>query len=153
MRKEIKLNKILGIKGNEIIILREYFEYNNDHKGFVGCYLVPLTQNEVDERSDVEYIAEFIEGSGLKRRKGQSWGELAEEIIEQTQYDGTYFPFQDDSYVYEIGESELIKWCEENGIKNVVTFECVGGGRIFNKDEEKKFYNKYIKQKLRNTPG
>jgi hypothetical protein len=147
MRKDVYRILDYNEKTSEIRCITSIFDNGDGFKGVTGCILQPLTYSDVEDRNDVEYLAEFLESSGLEKKKKQTWEEFAEEILEGAEYQDTYFPFQDDSYVYRIGERKLLEFCEELGLEDIQTFECVGGGRIFNEEEERELFKELLENK------
>lgn len=128
MRKTIN-RPVFITSDNEVYVLNSVFKYDDDFKGATGGVLVPVSQNEVDERNDYEYL-------------GDIWGYLWEEAVERgdtedskedylqmvfSDYDGFFF-CHDESDCYHDGVQELLIKFDDT-----VCFECIGGGRCFDK--------------------
>lgn len=135
MNKKEKFYKMVGItKYGEHVMLNYVFEYDNGLKGAVGTLFIPVMAEEIEERSDREYLIEVYD---LKFHWKESDSECSlneyVDCVIAEQCDKA-FPFQDDSYLNHISNDYIEKYAREGG-----TFECIGGGRVFSIEFETVF--------------
>lgn len=120
--------EIVGItEDNEIIMLDSIFDHGDGFKGAVGSSFYALEQSEVDDRNDLENV---IENYGYIWQEAVAAGNTTESqekfirgFINSSE---GYFLGHDDSYIHHIKDE-----FQEKYFPDAVTFECVGGGRMF----------------------
>jgi len=127
-RNETRYDKPVGIKDGKIYFLDYTFE-DGDFKGATGTVFEPITQNEIDENNDKDFVKDIYKDSWVESVKAghteESLEDFAEDIINHCE--GEY-PHQDCSC------SNLWDEAHKYFDDSIVTFNCVGGGRCF--DEE-----------------
>lgn len=131
-RQQTDFKKVVNIsEAGEITVLDYVFDHGDGFKGATGSKFYPVSREEYEERTDLEYITEYLIDSGLelpedfKRGGFDAWAKA----IKQAGEDGTFM--FDQSY------SELWDMLREvSGLNEdeAFIFECVGGGRCFDKD-------------------
>jgi len=128
MRKEEKINKIVGRIGEEFYFCEKFFECEDSFRGVVGSVLVPVSPEEAEERrrnfdEDGELWRDAV-ANELTELEHEDW---VEEVLA---VDG-------DEAVFDLVSSEKeAAVIEKVGADKVELVECVGGGRIFRPDLE-----------------
>ena len=128
MRKEEKINKIVGRIGEEFYFCEKFFEYEDSFRGVLGSILVPVSPEEAEERR-----RNFDEDGKLWRDAvANELTELGhEDWVEETLAENG------DEAVFDLVSSEKeAAVIEKVGADKVELVECVGGGRIFRPDLE-----------------
>lgn len=143
MRKSVKLNKILKMRNGEIVVLQELFDYGDGFKGATGCSIAGHSQEYVDDRNEIATVIEYLKDSVDKPAGYPTFREWAKACIQEATYSGQDFPFQDDSYISEIGADKLNAFLVSEGLEEAAAFECVGGGRMFETQDEEAFFLEY----------
>jgi hypothetical protein len=127
-RNETKYFKPVGIKDGSIYFL-DYTFNNGDFKGATGTVFDPITQEEIDEYNDKNFVKDIYKDSWVESVKSghteESLDDFVEDIIDHC--DGEY-PHQDCSYSHLWDEAH--KYFDDS----VITFNCAGGGRCFDKE-------------------
>lgn len=137
MRKQININKPVGItKNGELVLVHYIFEHDANFRGATGAMLVGVTQDEIDERNDLETVKEtwgYLWAEAVKDGlTTQSEDEYMQDMIDSAvRFGDGYYLGHDTSYIHEV--SDEIKKMHYDGYE---TFECVSGGRIFPKKRE-----------------
>lgn len=127
-RNETKYYKPVGIKNGSIYFLDYTFD-NGDFKGATGTVFDPITQNDIDEFNDKNFLKDVYHDTWVESVKSGNTEESLEDFINDLYNfcEGEY-PTQDCSY------SHLWKEAHKYYDNTVKTFNCSGGGRCF--DEE-----------------
>ena len=161
IRTQLNIYLPLGTSKHEEVKMINYFFDHGDMKGVTGSLFNWCSPECIQERNSVESVIDFAgevyEESETEQERFDTIEEWAEDVIRSYRYnsDGV-FCFHDNSYVYKLSEDqEFIKYVEQKFTDNkklddlydeeLGTFECVGGGRCFDKDEE--FLSEYINPK------
>ena len=126
-REEIVYNKVVNIaEDGEITVLDGVFKYSDGFKGATGTRFYAVTEDQIQERIG-EYEGEDLE---FLKHLADSGFEINSNIINSidTSREALIAHFFDLSY------SELWDYLkEETDNNNAVIFDCVGGGRCFDK--------------------
>ena len=135
-RKQVSYNKVVGVKDNEIYLVNYTFEdtlYDKPFKGVTGSVLVPLSQDEIDARGDLDQVIDSYGYLWVEAVNSGSTTLSQEDYMQDLidQEDG-YFLGHDLSDVHYIEDNPKIKEL----FPEAVTYECVGGGRCFKKNME-----------------
>lgn len=133
MKEQTNYYEIIGITtAGEIIMLDYIFKHSDGFKGATGSVFVPVSQEEIEERNDIEnvidsygYLWQEAVESGLTTLSQEDY---MQEIIDSS--DG-YYLGHDTSYIYKIPESFKNEYYPD-----AETFECIGGGRCFSRNME-----------------
>lgn len=137
-RLQIEINKVLGVAEDGEIIAADYAFIDTMHgekfNGVTGSRFYALTQEQIDERNDLEHVKDcygYLWEEAVKSGQTKlSEDEYMEEIIESNQMNSdSLFLGHDTSYVFQMDlerHPELKKL-----FPDAVAFECVGGGRMF----------------------
>jgi hypothetical protein len=138
-RQQTDHHEIVGITEHGEIMMLNYTFYDEMHGkpfcGATGTVFVPVSQEEVDERNDVETAIEHYDLKHLWQeavandQTDKSLTKYVESLIEESHANGQEYFGHDDSYVHHIPDE-----FQEKFYPDAVTFECVGGGRCFDKD-------------------
>lgn len=145
MRKENKINKIVGIKDDEIYVVKYTFGEAKGFHGATGYSMRPLKGYEIDERND-PYCNEdlWIEAvkAGDTHLGLEDW---VEQVLMENMSSDQLFPLDDTSYRWEFNElidelpQEQKKIIEdifgEKGV-DFVEWTWNGGGRCFSKEDK-----------------
>lgn len=128
-RKEEKLYKCIGINSDGALIMVDYLFETDGMCGATGSEFYPVTQEMIDERNDPEYVKDCYEGEYLWKeavKAGHTDLGLDDYIDSLIQNSDGHFFGHDTSYISHIPEEIRAKH-----FPDAVTFECVGGGRMF----------------------
>lgn len=139
MRNQKDYYKCVGIKNGTLYMVDYTFEGTMHGKpsiGVTGSCFAPVTQAEIDERNEVENV---IESCGFIGQEAVENGETTksqedwiEDLIECKLNNGEgLFIGHDTSCIHKIPDE-----IREKYFPDAVTFECIGGGRCFDGDEE-----------------
>lgn len=131
-RKQISYNKPVGIIDGTLYLVNYTFEdalHGNPFKGVTGSILEPITQGQIDEYNAPENAKDWChdlwkESVNAGRYEG-SLDDFVDEMLECL--DGEYLG-HDPSDVRFVPDK-----IKEKYFPDAVTFNCVGGGRCFNK--------------------
>lgn len=148
MRKENKINKIVGIKDDEIYVVEYTFGEDGEPKGFhgaTGYSMRPLKQDEIDNGNDPynnEDLWREAVGAGDTYLGLEDW---FEGVLVANMWSDQLFPCDDTSNREEFNElidelpEEQKKIIEdvfgEKGVK-FVEWTSNGSGRCFSKDDK-----------------
>lgn len=136
MRTETKYNKIVNFdkETNEITMLDYIFNHNDGtFKGATGTKFEPVTKSEYKERMQKDNVIEYLVDSGIELPEYYKRGEF------NSLYKAMKQNNELESFIFDTSYNEL--WdkirTELNLTKNeAYIFNCVGGGRCFDKDFE-----------------
>ena len=148
MRKENNINKIVGIKDDEIYVVIYTFGEDGEPKGFhgaTGYSMRPLKQNEIDDGND-PYNNEDLWLEAVRR--GETYLGLedwVEKVLVANMYSDELFPCDDTSHRFEFNElidelpqeqKQIIE--DVFGKKGIdfVEWTSSRGGRCFSKDDK-----------------
>lgn len=140
-RKQTTYNKPVGIRNGVLYLVNYTFEDTMHDKPFVGVTgsnLVPYTQAEAEQRSEPETFADLYEmefhwrEAVKEERTTESYADWLDSVIQEQRAEGKDFPMCDDSDTQYINVEEMKKYFG----KDIIGFECVGGGRCFHGDDE-----------------
>lgn len=123
MTERIIINKPVAINRNtnEVYILNSLFKHNDGFKGATGSVLVPITQDYVDSRNDIEEIMDLYYDYWKQSDSIASLRDFCRDIL--IDCDGL-FPGHDTSDCH-LAEDLLGEFTD------AIAFECIGGGRCF----------------------
>lgn len=98
-----KINEIVGIKDGELVILEELFAYDDsDFKGATGYTMRPLTQKEIDDGNDIDYLVDEYDwlwrDAVAANKTDLGLYDYLQEWVDACGYDGLLFPGDDYSY-------------------------------------------------------
>jgi hypothetical protein len=136
MRQELRLNKLLGItKSGELIMVDYLFNdtlHGEPFHGATGSSFVGVTQDEIDDRNDLENVKDTYGYLWQEAVKDGATTDSMEDFL-QSWIDNAegYYIGHDTSGIHHIPDT--IKKMHFDGCE---TFECVGGGRMFPLKEE-----------------
>lgn len=126
--KRTTYNIVVGITENdEIYLLNSIFDHGKGFKGATGSVLVPVSQDYIDERNDLDSIIDTYGYLWTEAVASGSTTDSQEDYMQQVldSSDGAFFG-HDESYVHHI-----TKEFKDEYFPDAETFECVGGGRCF----------------------
>ena len=133
-RKEIY--KVIGINSDgEVIMLDRLCRDDKDRTWAVGSVFRPVTQDQVDEYQDPEYIKDCMDGEYLWQeavsngRTEASLDDFCRDLTLIAKTEGQMYFGHDTSYIEHIAEDFRREYFPE-----AVTFECIGGGRCLPDD-------------------
>lgn len=138
--KKQKLQKdyyeILGILKDGSLVMLDYIFidtlYDKPFCGATGTSFSPVSQEQIDERNNPENVKEeykYLWQESVKSGTTEdSLDDFIERLINDPNTDGEFFG-HDNSYVHKIPEAIKEKYFPE-----AATFECTGGGRMFDAD-------------------
>lgn len=135
MRNQKNYDKAVGIIDDQVYVVNYTFEdemHGEPFNGVTGGILVPLTQDYIDSRNDVEEVMENYRDLWVEQVKSNCTDLGLQEWVEQnivTDYEGE-FPGHDTSDLHTIEDDEQVK----AHFPDAVSFECIGGGRCFRKN-------------------
>ena len=124
-----EFNKVVNYDGGEIVVLNYVFNDNDGFKGAVGSVFYPVSMKEYKKRTTkkavIEYLKDCFTEEEIKSKGGinklynliRNNGEIDQIIFDQS-YDKLWESIRE--------ELNLNK-------KNAYIFDCVGGGRCFDK--------------------
>lgn len=132
---------------NEITVLDSLFEYNDRFKGATGSKFEPITLERYEEviNMDEEEIADYLIDNGFELPDNYKRGGFIEWAEQFTDNDKLSLFF---NLSYSEKWDELRKQCGLS-IEDARIFNCVGGGRCFEKDfkgNKNKSLHKLIRQ-------
>ena len=131
-RKETIYNKVVNVaEDGEITVLDYIFDHGDGFKGATGSKFYPVSRERYEEETERENVIERLIDSGIElpeQFKRGGFNELHEAMeangeIEQFCFDTSY------SNLWDYLREELNLTEDEAFI-----FECVGGGRCFDKN-------------------
>jgi len=137
-RKETRYNTLIGIKGETVYFL-DYTFVDGDFKGAVGTTYAPVSANQVSHYRSLKYAKEFLLDSFSREEIKERFDTIKKGVR------SVMFDFKNNSDCDFIGHdagdsrdpiiSEQLKLLgkEQVGIIPKV-WECIGGGRVFDKD-------------------
>lgn len=142
-KEQTSYNKVVNIaEDGEITVLDYTFKHSPDFKGATGSKFYPVSREQYEERTTLSSVADFLESAvsedevpnqyreherGFYKYPYKRW---AKDIIDADEEGSIMF---DQSY------SELwpmLREAAELDEEQAFIFECVGGGRCFDKDFE-----------------
>lgn len=134
MRRTI--NKIVGIKDNEVYVLEDVFN-DNGFKGATGYSMRPLTKEYVEQCKEPENLRELWKQAVQAEQTDLGLDEWAEEVNEEAENEGRYHATDDDSFRDDF--FNLLDELPEEQRKQVdeltdLSWEVSGCGRHFTKD-------------------
>lgn len=133
--KRLNLNTCVAItKRGELVMVNELFidTLNNEpFHGATGSIFIPISQDEIDERNDLDAVKEscgYLWTEAVKDgNTTESYDDYMQGLIDsEVNYGDRLFLGHDTSHVYDI--PDVIKKTHYDGYES---FECVGGGRMF----------------------
>lgn len=136
MRKQIDVNKIVGIKDNEVYVLEYVFD-DDGFKGAVGYSMRTLTKQEVEDyRSDTEHLRDIWVEAVKSGHTSFGLDDFAEMANEEAEMYGRYYCGDDDSFRDKF--HDLLDELTDDEKKLLPTTDldwtCCGCGRHFDKD-------------------
>lgn len=132
MRESKTFKKVVNIaEDGEITVLNDVFKYTDGMQGATGSKFYPVSKEEYENRIERENVIDYLVDSGIElpnEFKRGGFNELYEAMeanseIEEFMFDTSY------SELWDYLRSE----CNLNEDQAYI-FECVGGGRCFDKD-------------------
>lgn len=133
-RQETKYNKIVNFdkETNEITMLDYIFQHGG-FKGATGTKFEPITKSEYKERMQKDNVIEYLVDSGI---------ELPENY-KRSGFNGLYKAMKQnnelESFIFDTSYSEMwdkIRTDLKLSKNDAFIFNCIGGGRCFDKDFE-----------------
>jgi len=133
-RKQIDYYEIIGILDNEIYMLDYIFDHNDSFKGATGTIFSPIYEEDIEQRNNFDDFVdnydylwfEAVQMEITEDSKKNYLRKLYEDML--INGDGEFIG-HDTSYIRYIPEKFRKEFFPE-----AVTFECIGGGRIFDKN-------------------
>lgn len=129
-RNQVNCHKVVEVNNEtgEILMLDYLFDDGDGFKGAVGTSFQAITQDEIDQRLDPDYIQErykeiwqqVVEAGNTELGLREWCDEL--EPTEETEFDLSYMNHWPELRKYGFSEEDY------------PIFECIGGGRCFGKD-------------------
>lgn len=125
----------VGIKDGELYMLDSIFEYPDGFKGATGTRFTPVTQEEIDQYNNPDHLRDneydyFWKESVQAGKTKLGLDEWLQLVIDEAQDYGLAYPGHDNSYVDKLTPDDY------KHFPNAVTFNCIGGGRCFDKNME-----------------
>ena len=133
-RQETKYNKIVNFdkKTNEITMLDYIFQHGG-FKGATGTKFEPITKSEYKERMQKDNVIEYLVDSGID----------LPENYKRSGFNGLYKAMKQnnelESFIFDTSYSEMwdkIRTDLKLSKNDAFIFNCIGGGRCFDKDFE-----------------
>lgn len=133
-RQETKYNKIVNFdkKTNEITMLDYIFQHGG-FKGATGTKFEPITKSEYKERMQKDNVIEYLVDSGID----------LPENYKRSGFNGLYKAMKQnnelESFIFDTSYSEMwdkIRTELKLSKNDAFIFNCIGGGRCFDKDFE-----------------
>ncbi len=133
-----EINEVLGITSyGEILVCTSIFDHGDGHKGATFYSFMPVSREEIEERSDIDYIMDTYDLSKKEARQ----------VLAEFEYSGEFFPFHDTSGLYDTNAKGIsIDRQLRKLFPDAETFECIGGGRLLAGREAK--FEKVFNEKL-----
>ena len=134
MRTQTNYNKIVDFnkETNEITIL-DYIFQDGSFKGATGTKFEPITKSEYKERMQKDNVIEYLVDSGID----------LPENYKRTGFNGLYKAMKQnnelESFIFDTSYSEMweqIRTELKLSKNDAFIFNCIGGGRCFDKDFE-----------------
>jgi len=145
-KKQIDYNKIVNVaEDGEITVLSYIFNHGDGFKGATGCKFYPVAREQYEERTEREFVINSLIDSGIElpeQYKRGGFNELYEAMerhneIDEFMFDTSYSNLWD--YL-----REALNLTEDQA----VIFDCVGGGRCFDKNFKGNF-NPELSEEIR----
>lgn len=148
MRKENTINKIVGIKDDEIYVVEYTFGEDGEAKGFhgaTGYSMRPLKQYEIDERNDPYCNEDVWREAVIAGDTYLGLEDWVERVLVANMYSDQLFPYDDTSHRWEFNELiEYLPQEQKQIIKDVfgekdayfVEWTCAERGRCFSKEDK-----------------
>lgn len=147
----LKLYTTLGLTAdNEVKMLDSFFQHQDDFKGVTGSSFYFVDPQGIEERNDIDNIKDNYDFIWREQVQAQKTEESLDEWAESFKQEyimnsDSLFVGHDTSYIHHLDRDQAfldwhnsrfkteLKGCydDEEG-----TFECIGGGRCFNSEEE-----------------
>lgn len=133
-RQETKYNKIVNFdkETNEITMLDYIFQHGG-FKGATGTKFEPITKSEYKERMQKDNVIEYLVDSGID----------LPENYKRSGFNGLYKAMKQnnelESFIFDTSYSEMwdkIRTELKLSKNDAFIFNCIGGGRCFDKDFE-----------------
>ena len=133
-RQETKYNKIVNFdkETNEITMLDYIFQHGG-FKGATGTKFEPITKSEYKERMQKDNVIEYLVDSGID----------LPENYKRSGFNGLYKAMKQnnelESFIFDTSYSEMwdkIRTDLKLSKNDAFIFNCIGGGRCFDKDFE-----------------
>jgi hypothetical protein len=132
--------QIIGITTDgEVIMLDSLFDHGDGFKGACGSSFYPVTQDDIDQRNDLETVKDTYGYMWQEAVKDGSTEESLDDYMERFirsyifNSDGL-FVGHDTSYIHHIPDS-----FRTEHFPDAETFECIGGGRMFDSPDKRKW--------------
>lgn len=135
MKTETKYNKIVNFdkETNEITMLDYIFKHEYGFKGATGTKFEPITKSEYKERMKKDNVIEYLVDSGID----------LPENYKRSGFNGLYKALKQhnelESFIFDTSYSEMwdkIRTELKLSKNDAFIFNCIGGGRCFDKDFE-----------------
>jgi hypothetical protein len=124
MKTETKYNKVVNISEDGEITLLSYVFECKDFKGATGDRFYPVSREEYEDRTNDESVIDYLESAGC-------------DYIQIKDTLDNYSVEEQAEFMFDMSYSELWDYLREvTGLseEDYHIFECVGGGRCFDKD-------------------
>jgi hypothetical protein len=133
-RKQIDYNKIVNVAEDGEITVLHYIFFDTMHgepfNGATGHKFYPVSREQYEERTEREYVIDYLIDAGLELPEQYKRGGF------EALYDAMEANNEIDSLMFDTSYSELWDYMREalNLTEDqAVIFDCVGGGRCFEK--------------------
>lgn len=130
-RIEIKFNKVVNFEDGEITTLDYLFLHSDSFCGATGSKFYPISKKEYKERTKKSEVKSHIRDCFSSDYILDNFGSL------EKAYQGLKDNDEIDSFIFDTSYSYLWDYIREElklSEKDAFIFECVGGGRCFDKD-------------------
>ena len=131
-KEQTNYNKVVNIdEDGEITVLDYTFIHSADFKGAIGNIFYPVSKKRYDEKTETDNVIEYLIDSGLELPGHFERGGYAA-LVDAMEANDEIEDFMFDTSYRELWD-ELRKVCKLTEDEAYI-FECVGGGRCFDKD-------------------
>lgn len=132
MRTQVDYNKVVNFdKDSGEITVLDYTFSDEGFKGAVGSIFEIVSKGEYEDRTEEDNVIESLINSGIELPEDFKRGGFAE------MYESMEASDQVEDFVFDTSYSELWDYLREElnlSMGEAYIFNCVGGGRCFNKD-------------------
>ena len=152
-RKQTNYNKIVNVAEDGEITVLDYIFYDEMHGspfcGATGSKFYPVSRAQYEERTERDYVIDYLIDSGIELPKDFKRGGF-EEMYEAMEANGEI-----ENLMFDTSDSNLWDYLREalNLTEDeAYIFECVGGGRCFDAKFKGNF-NPELSKEIRKAEG
>ena len=130
-RYEVKLNKVVDFTDEEILVLGDIFFYADGFMGATGSRFCPISKAEYKERTKKANVKDYIRDCFSSDYILDNFGSLEKAYKMLKNNDDI------ESFMFDTSYTNLWDYFREElklSEKDAYIFDCVGGGRCFDKD-------------------